>query len=201
MKHLTIKKALLVSALSAGTFATLPAFAGGGVGLGIMGAGAAAYPFYVGASAGASNLSPEVKSCCGDIKSSKSDANDVGYKLLGGYNINRRLGIEGFYNDLGATDIKLGAKKLGTVDYKTYGLAGVYTKPLSRKFSLRGKLGYGGLDTKFKGDVKHEKKNTSFLYKAVGAEYKVTRALSVIADYDHFDSDVQLLSTGIRFGF
>jgi len=202
MNILSMKKSLLASTVvSLACIASTPAFAGGGVGLGILGAGAAAYPFYVGGSAGGSSLSPELKSCCGDIKSADSDGTDLGYKLLAGYNINRRLGVEGFYNDLGSTDIKLGGKELGTVDYKTYGLAAVYTKPLSRKFNLRGKLGYGALDSDFKGTVKHEKENSSFLYKGVGAEYQITRALSVVADYEHFDSDMQMLSTGVRFGF
>ncbi|MEE9445534.1 MAG: porin family protein [Cocleimonas sp.] len=201
MKHLTIKKALIVSALSVSTFATLPAFAGGGIGLGILGAGAAATPFFVGGSAGSSMLSPEVKSCCGDVKSADADANDVAYKLTGGYNINRRLALEGFYNDLGASDIKLGGNSLGTVKYKNYGLAAVYTKPVTSRINLRGKLGYGALESDFKGDVKHEKKNSGFLYKGVGAEYQITRALSAVLDYDHFDADMQSFSTGIRFGF
>ncbi len=202
MKRLTLKKSLLASSIvSLACIASSPAFAGGGIGLGILGAGAATTPFYVGGSAGNSSLSPDVKSCCGDVKSADSDANDVGYKLLAGYNINRRLGIEGFYNDLGATDIKLGGKDLGSIAYKTYGLAAVYTKPLSRRFSLRGKLGYGALDADFKGDVKHETENSSFLYKGVGAEFQITRVLSVVADYEHFDSDMQMLSTGVKFGF
>jgi hypothetical protein len=202
MKLLKLKKSLLASAtMSLVCIASTPAFAGGGIGLGILGAGAAATPFFVGGSAGGSSLSPQVKSCCGDVKSAKSDANDLAFKLSGGYNINRRLALEGFYNDLGKSDIKLGKNSLGTVKYKTYGLAAVYTKPVSRRINLRGKLGYGALKSDFTGSVKHEEKNSNFFYKGVGAEYQITKALSAVVDYDHFDKDMQLLSTGIRFGF
>ena len=202
MKFLNNKKSLiLASALGLTSLLSAPAFAGGGIGLGILGAGSATLPFYVGGSAGSSDLSPQLENCCGSVKSADSDGSDLSLKLLAGYNINRRLAVEGFYNDLGSTAVSLAGEKLGDVDYKTYGVAAVYTKPVSRRISLRAKLGYGALDSNFEGDVQHKEENGSFLYKAVGAEYQITKRLSLLADYDHFDKDVQALSAGLKFGF
>jgi hypothetical protein len=204
MKLLNKKKALVLStALGLSCLISTPALAGGGVGLGLLGigAGAAAHHFYGGGSAGGSSLDPEVRNCCGKLKSGTSSSSDVGLKLNGGYNINRKLAVEGFYTDLGSSDIKVGSKKQGSVDYAAYGAALVLSHPVAQKIKLRGKLGYGAMDTTVSGGVKHEEKNTGYLYKGVGAEYMINKALSVVADYDHFNKDAQLLSTGIRFNF
>ncbi len=202
MKFLNMKKSLLTSAvLTLGCVASTPAFAGGGLGFGFgLGAGAAATKFFVGGNVGVSNLDPQVRSCCGTAKSADTNNNGLPFKLSAGYNINKKLSIEGFFNDLGSTDVTLGGKKLGTASYQNYGIAAVYAVPVSKKINLRGKLGYGKLESEFKGTVKHEKKNENFIYKGVGAEYKLTPSTSMVIDYDHF-GDAQLLSIGIKLGF
>lgn len=89
------------------------------------------------------------------------------------------------------------------LDYWTIGGYGVASIPLSREFSLRGRLGliYERVtieDTWFGGSVSESDTGLSFGF---GATYKVSPALSIIGEYTFIESDISHLSAGVRFHF
>jgi len=101
-------------------------------------------PFYVGASAGRSDIDNEIV-FPGLITSGTADGKDTGYKIFGGYEFNQYFGVEISLVDLGKVKYSgsyLGAPVTGG-RVEVVGLNGsaVGIVPVNESFSLFGKLG------------------------------------------------------------
>src|SRR6185436_1071604 len=73
------------------------------------------------------------------------DERDVGYKIFGGYKINRHFAVEGGYFDLGKFGFTANTSPPGTVSgsikLSGFNLDGLGILPLSEKFSAFGRIG------------------------------------------------------------
>ena len=143
------------------------------------------------------------------------DEKDIGFKVGAGVQLNRFVGVEFQYADLGELTYKApGFKGTDTVD--GYGANLVGTIPLNR-FKLYGKIGYHKMEYEVtEKDVlgkwsKTEKEwVTSY---ALGATFAVTPQFEIVAEYERyesvadnfnksgFDADIDLASIGLRYNF
>jgi len=101
-------------------------------------------PFYVGASAGWSDIDTEI-AFPGLITSGTADGKNTGYKIFGGYEFNPYFGVEISLVDLGRVKYSgsyLGAPVTGgKVDVVGLNGSAVGIVPVTESFSLFGKLG------------------------------------------------------------
>lgn len=104
-------------------------------------------PFYVGASAGKSDIDNEIV-FPGLITSGTADGKNTGYKIFGGYEFNQYFGVEVSLVDLGK--VKYSGTYLGLpvtggkVDVVGVNGSAVGIVPVSESFSLFGKIGIFG---------------------------------------------------------
>lgn len=152
--------------------------------------------WYAGAGLGVSRVKPNTDGTIYSIGNSRSS----GGKLYLGYDISRRLSVEGYYADLGHADLL----PTGTVGYKDMGLSAMYYLYLpegSREglsAFIRGGVGSMLNDT----TVPYKRNNDTHIMLGAGAEYGLGSGWAVRADLDLYDRDAQLFSLGLmkRFG-
>lgn len=188
--HSTIAFSIL-----AATFHTSTSSAGGGLS-GFWPSHPVDSGLYLGLSAGQSKLEPHVTVPGGVVDSNS----DTAYKVTAGYDFNSTLAIEAFYADMGAAHIKTNTQS-SDVDYKLYGAAGVYTQPFTEKLSGLAKVGYAKVDNAVEPGVTYEQIEEGVIYGGLGLEYDLTDSLSLKAEYEYFDEDMQFLSAGINWKF
>ena len=152
--------------------------------------------FYAGASFGQSKIEGET---------------DTGWKIFGGYQINKSFGAEFGYVNLGKVK-ESGALPIfgaftATIDAKAWQLVGVGTLPIDDRFSVFGKLGFARWDADLKctgflagcGDDS----GTDLTF-GVGVKYNLTRNLAVRGEWENFDlgdADADLLLITIVYKF
>ena len=165
---------------------------------------------YVGASFGQSDIDESV--AAGLITSGTVDGEDTGFKIFGGYQLNRNFALEAAYVDLGEASYSgsfFGAPVTGgKVEISGINLSAVGILPLAEKFSLFGKLGMFLWDSEASdvtgGVPFNDKADGTDLSFGVGAGYELGRNLLLRAEWERFDasdSDVDLLSIGVAFRF
>lgn len=152
---------------------------------------------------------------------SSFDGKDTAYKVGAGLQLNRHVGVEFQYTDLGQVDYKAGLTDgTNTLTYKLsgktkgYGANLVGTLPFDQ-FKLFGKVGYHKLKTKaservlLNGGLMEKDSDsanewvTSF---GVGAAYAFTRQIELVAEYERYSDvadeyDVDFASVGLRYNF
>lgn len=143
------------------------------------------------------------------------DEKDVGFKVGAGVQLNRFVGLEFQYADLGELTYKeAGLRGKDSVD--GYGANLVGTIPLNR-FKLYGKIGYHKMEYEVTekvalGSWSETEKEWVTSY-ALGGTFAVTPQFEVVAEYERyesvaddfnnsgFDADVDLASIGLRYNF
>ena len=153
--------------------------------------------FYIGTSIGKSTLKPAVIG--GGV--SLTDTGDSGYKVNAGFHVKPRIAVEGFYANLGDAGIKTPRVANGKVNYKLYGLSGIYTKPFGSRFEGLAKLGYSKVDNTISKGLIHKQVKNGNIFAGVGLVFKILPRLSIKGEYEYFDKDIQLLSTGLNWQF
>ena len=191
---------------------SVPAFAGGN--------------FYGGVSVG---LAEADGLCSGDLAGADScDDEDTAWKILGGYHITERIGVEFFYADFGKFDGSGSFDSFsasGSVEADGFGLSGVYTYPVNERFGIFGKAGVFRWEAEFSASLSDTFETVSDsandgrldLTFGAGAEYALTEKLSLRAEWEWFKdvgemevemfdfevdldgADVNFLSVGILF--
>jgi OOP family OmpA-OmpF porin len=159
------------------------------------------------------------------ITYSKSET-DTGYKLFLGYQFNPNFGLEGGYANLGEFDAKFNGTYLGVpgtitakADVDAWFLDVVGTAPLSREFSIFGKIGYNSVRADATGTVSwagftnsiSESNTNSGVHFGVGATYAFTPQVVGRLEWERFtgvkatsqgsDKDVDLWSVGLQVRF
>ena len=154
-------------------------------------------PFYIGFGGGMSFLEPESDSAALSL----TEDSDVAYKLFGGYRFTQNLGMEVFWSDLGAAELGSSSNNSVDIEYSAYGIGGVYSYPLNNRWHLSAKAGIGRLENDAE-DIEIDRVNENFIYVGAGATWNITDSWDLRAEYEHFDTDAQLLSLNIikRFG-
>ncbi len=146
---------------------------------------------------------------------------DTAYKVGAGLQLNRYVGVEFQYTDLGEIEYKDRAVNSARIETfkisagtKGYGANLVGTLPFDQ-FKLFGKVGYHKLKTKtsekwtftghddWKGSGSENEWVTSF---GVGAAYAFTQQIELVAEYERYSDvadeyDVDFASVGLRYNF
>ena len=151
------------------------------------------------------------------ITSIVEDNTDRGFKLFGGYQINKYLALEGGYFDLGEFDFVTStnpADRLsGNIQVRGVNLDAVGTLPITDKFSAFGRLGVTHARTKgsFAGatTVNSTRASDNNLKVGLGVQYAFTDALSLRAEIERYrindavgnKGDIDMASVGLVYRF
>lgn len=155
---------------------------------------------YLGAGLGVGNLDPNLSGTNYSVKSE----NDLAIKFSAGWDINKRISIEGFYSDLGYLELA----PSGKLGYSSTALAGLYHFYLNERprqagnISAHFKAGASYLWNQDKDGVDSNKQSDALVLLGVGVEYFVFEGLSVRAEYESFAKDAYsgVVSLIKRFG-
>lgn len=150
------------------------------------------------------------------------DNHDTGYKVFGGYQINKNFGVEGGYFDLGkfgfnATSTVPAGTLNGKMEVKGLNLDLVGTLPVTEKFSVLGRVGatYAETEDRFSGtgavspaDPSPSKREADYKY-GLGVQYDFTESLGMRAEAERYrinnavgnKDNVDLLSVGLVYRF
>lgn len=163
--------------------------------------------FYVGASAGRSDFGVGA----GDLglTTGSADDSDTAYKIFGGYNFNKNIGVELAYVDLGEVSFNgtVGATPVnGKIDTQGFNISAVFTAPINDRFSIFGKVGAFAWDADFAASsaaVRATASGSSTDFSAgLGAAYNFNKNLSVRTEYEYFDDvDANLWTVGLAYKF
>ena len=151
-----------------------------------------------------------------------SDRNrDTGYKIYGGYQFNKYIGLEGGYFDLGKFGFTANTSPAGTLngDIRLRGLNLdlVGTLPLSERFSLLGRVGanYAQARDTFSGtgavgvtNPSPSKRDTNYKI-GVGLQYAFTESLSMRGELERYrindavgnKGHIDMVSVGLVYKF
>jgi OOP family OmpA-OmpF porin len=155
--------------------------------------------FYIGGSYGqteAQGSCPAGFSC---------DLKDTGWKVFGGYRLNRNFAVEGFYGNWGEITVGVGAAS-AKVESTTFGVAALGILPLGEQFELFGKLGLGSTDIEATGSgpggsATASDSGSDVLF-GVGAAFNFTRNFAIRAEWERLnDSEIDILSIGLQYRF
>lgn len=115
---------------------------------------------------------------------------DTGFRILGGYQINRNFGAELGYSQL--------FDKQG-VKVNAWEVVGIGAFPLTNQFSVLGKLGFARLEAKGFG---MKETDTELTYGA-GAQFHVTPRFGIRGQWQRYDTeeDVDFISVGVIYRF
>src|SRR5262245_20751628 len=128
----------------------------------------------------------------------------LGGKLYTGGQINKRLGLEFGYENMGTLE-----RNGGDVDAQGLNLSLVGTVPLDNSFDIFGKLGatYGWTDTDGTTGRNGDEDGLGGSY-GVGAGLRVSRNTKLLLEWERHDfrfvggkSDVDMVSLGLKFRF
>lgn len=156
--------------------------------------------WYVGAAYGITNI---------DVSTSgpgfSVDGDDSGYKIFGGFQFNKHLGVEAGYLDAGNASVT-GPGGSASLSVTALTLAGTGTLPLGQNFALLGKVGLWMWDTGCSGAIcvsSYDDSSTDLFY-GVGARFNFNRNWSMQVEWEQFETSsdaVTLTSLGVRYKF
>ena len=189
---------------SAALFALFAATLGSSLAVNAQDAG-----FYVGGSLGRSTTNNDL---AGATAITSNDEKGDGWKLFGGYQINKHFGVEASYVDMG----NFGASgRIGAVPFtfsanaNGYALAAVGTLPVSDSFDLFAKVGVvfskvkatGTAGAVFVGSNDRETDWTA----GIGVKYKVNKSFAIRAEAERYEfgsnGNINLYTIGAQFKF
>ncbi|MGM9479676.1 porin family protein [Roseateles sp. NT4] len=163
---------------------------------------------YIGAALGRTSFSAKNLG----LPKTGSDESAQASKVYGGYRFSNLVGVEGGYVRLGnaVETLTVGNNAVSqTVKARSLYVAATSRLPLSDAFALTGKAGVsfgkasGANLLPASSDMTGSKR--SFMW-GIGAEYQLTNALALTADFDHFGQvsekvRANLFSAGVRYRF
>ena len=156
---------------------------------------------YVGAGVGQSDLSPQhVKNQGFTI----DDFSQTSWKLSAGVDLNEYISVEGYYSDLGSTDLSPNAE----IGYRMAGADAIFHywakggERLPGSIALYAKAGLNHTNTYHRGNVE-ENDDLRNLFGGLGAEVYLPQKFSVRFEFESYNADASLFSLNLvkRFGF
>ncbi|GAC1328184.1 MAG: porin OmpA [Collimonas sp.] len=184
--------------------------------------------WYAGANVGESKAKIDDKGIANNLQgagftmnSITNDNRDTGYKIFGGYQINKNLALEGGYFDLGKFGFSATTQPPGTLNgnikIRGLNLDLVGILPITEKFSAFGRIGmnYAEARDSFSGTGLVRVSNPSpskrdLNYKVgLGLQYDVTESLALRAEAERYRindavghrGDIDLFSVGLIYRF
>ena len=152
--------------------------------------------FYLGGGVGRAKTDIDMTGIAGTV-----DESDTGWKLFGGYQINRYFGVEAGYADLGSSTFSgtlttavppfpAGTAVGGDIEAEAWFVSAVGTLPITDRFSALGKLGVAFGKTEFSvsagglaGRVTDDSTEVTY---GLGLKFDVTRNFSLRGEWDRF---------------
>jgi OOP family OmpA-OmpF porin len=134
-------------------------------------------------------------------------------KVFGGYEFNRNWALEGGFTGFRTSDFLLwdgtqdGPVTEGHVRSRAAYVAGKYTIPINENFAAYGKLGLSHSERKVSSPQWSFTERDTGLYAGLGAQYKLTRDLSAVVEYERygkrktFGPKADVYSVGLKYGF
>jgi len=176
------------------------------------------------------NIDDDAASFVADIGgtnvSGNTDDTDITYKIFGGFKVNQNFAVEGGYAYLGkyttsADGTFAGGAVSAKGNVKSYAifLDAVGILPANEQFSVFGKAGFAYTNTDAHVSASTTALSASDSASAnkwvpklgLGAQFQVSRNIALRAEYEYYfnvgdqnktgESDVQILTAGISFGF
>lgn len=143
-----------------------------------------------------------------DMKGDSGNTLSEGWKVYGGYQLNKYLGIEGGYANLNDGAVRMGAV-VTNQDTDAWTLGAVLSYPVTESISLLGKVGaaYMLTDINIKDGTKRAVRVGSDGYQpnyGVGVSYALLDFLSVRAEWERFhrdDGTIDLMTAGMVMKF
>jgi long-chain fatty acid transport protein len=140
-----------------------------------------------------------------DIDADSANTRTEGWKVYGGHQFNKHLGVEGGYANLNDMTARTGAVTTN-VDTDAWTLAAVVSYPVTDKFSVMGKLGaaYMLADEKRSDSLKWTGDDGYEPNYGVGVSYALLDNVSLRAEWERFDRadlDIDLLTAGVAMKF
>lgn len=151
--------------------------------------------WYIGGSLGMSSMDPD-----GGTTWKTTDSSDFSKKIYVGTDISRQIGLEAFWADFGGAELTSNSGDKGKITYSAVGANLVYNSPL--KFAgIRplGKLGVAKFSNKDSGAVTSKQSNKLTVFGGIGAEFDLTKNLTLRSEYEYFDKDISQLSLGLNW--
>ena len=142
------------------------------------------------------------------VDEASANTRTEGWKVYGGYQFNKYLGVEGGYVNLNDMTGRTGAI-VTNMDTDAWTLGAVVSYPVTEKFSVMGKVGaaYMLTDVNVKNGAALTVRGGDDGYEpnyGVGVSYALLDNLSVRAEWERFDRkeyDIDLMSAGIAMKF
>jgi OOP family OmpA-OmpF porin len=188
--------------------------------------------WYIGGSLGQSKVDIDTGSLASDLAAGginttgfSTDEKDTGWKIFGGYKVNRNFAVEAAYMDVGNFDAKttasipslgIGATPL-TLTFKVkdlFNIAAVGILPITNQFSVFGKLGGYYAKTEIRASAVSTASNSDTntnLFFGIGVGYDFTRNFGLRAEWERFNKvgdkeetfqgDVDFFSLGVVYRF
>jgi OOP family OmpA-OmpF porin len=174
--------------------------------------------FFIGASAGQSSVDTGISNTTG---SAILDEKDTGFKLFGGANLNKYLGIEGFYADLGETSLSgnngdtftangtvfaFTASGSVSIEGTAYGFAPVFGVDITDNIRPFVKVGIQRWDqsVSVNGTNANLSESGTDPYFGIGILVSITDNIGIRAEAERFkfdDDNVDLISAGLQYTF
>jgi len=155
--------------------------------------------YYLGAGLGLSLLQPATGAGL-----NLSQDSDLGYKLLLGYQLDKRWSAEVYWADMGQAKFSYAASGniAGIIGYRSLGAGALYSLPVNDSVQAYAGAGIGLM----KNDVQllsADDADGSAVFFGLGAMLRLTPTWSLRAGFDYYDTDAQLLSVNLikRFAF
>ncbi len=150
--------------------------------------------WYGGFGLGLSRLDPDTSGTTFRVDESQGS----GYKIFLGYDLNESWAVEGHYADLG----KAGLFPAGSVEYRDYGISGMYyfQRPqMDRNWATYLRAGLGSMDTK--SSIPIDQRNSGQVILGGGVLLSFQKDWALRFDLDLYDTDSQLFSVGLVWNF
>ncbi|MBE9525643.1 MAG: outer membrane beta-barrel protein [Proteobacteria bacterium] len=156
-------------------------------------------PYYVGLGLGLSFLQAKSSSTVFSIESNT----DIAFNGVAGYQFDERWSTELSWSYLGKSAIHSIAtgNVVGHLEYQSFGVGGRYHFPINESWKASATVGMGVLKNNFQS-ISNGNNGDSFVYAGLGVSWKMADSWDLRAEYDLYNSDVQVLFFKLikRFG-
>ncbi len=120
---------------------------------------------------------------------------DTTFKLFGGHQINDLIAVEGHYAKMDDTQSGV------NLETSTFGVSAVITPIKNNKISPFVKIGWNKLSAELSVNSSSADEDNSGITFGGGVQVAVAKNIVLRAEYEQFDSDIDMLSAGAAFTF
>jgi len=126
---------------------------------------------------------------------------DTGFKIFGGYNVNKHFAVELTYHDLGNNEVTIGSAT-ADIDLSAISIAAIGKLPVNEQFTAFGKLGYADLDAEMNTNTTTTSVSETDLLYGLGVQYKLDQ-IELRAEWEVINNDdkISTFSLGAAYRY